>query len=248
MTTAVEPYVLTIEDEQLPVLANSDDVERSLLGRLAVAASIPTRVLLRDPSDTEGHRLETDVAVVLQIGDDVEGHAFSLRFPNAGAAREFEKRILTAGLLTGVIAAGVVGVGIGPSVQRATAPATANAPVAWTVSRDMDKALATSVTATARDLDRELAAPAAATRDLDKSLAVSGAPASSTRDLDRELAAPAAATRDLDKSLAVSGAPASSTRDLDRELAAPAAATRDMDKELASSARTAGFGQSQTAE
>ena len=144
MSTAISRYVLAIEDEQYPVIAESDKAERFLETRMAESDSAPARVSLRDAGDTEGHQLSTVVAIDLQIGDDVEAHTFSLRFPSSEAARDFEKRFLTTGLLIGVVAAGAVGIGVGQGLQQVTTT-TSVAPITQAAPRDMDKELAPAV-------------------------------------------------------------------------------------------------------
>ncbi len=150
MATIVE-YVVTLEDAQYVLVEGSEEAGRLLQDRLAGSDSIPARMMLRESGDTEGHAVSgSSVAIRVQLGDDVEAHAFSLRFPTAEAARNFEKRLLTAGVLVTVVAAGAVGVGVGqalqqpasqanavPIVEPAPAPAAAGVP-----TRDMDKDLA----------------------------------------------------------------------------------------------------------
>ncbi len=187
MGTAVNTYVLTIEDEQYPVTPGNPDAERLLQSRLAEAQDLPARVSLRDGGDTEGHQLAEVVAIDLGIGDDVEGHAFTLRFPSAEAARDFEKRFATTGILLGVLAAGAVGIGAGQALSQAAVRTDVAPIVTTTATRDMDKNLAPVVEAAPRDMDKNLAPVVeAAPRDMDKNLApaVEAAP----RDMDKNLA------------------------------------------------------------
>src|SRR5439155_23621389 len=109
---------------------------------LADAEAVRTRVSLRDSGDTEGHSQAGNVvAITLEIEGDVEGHAFSLRFPTADAARDFEKRMLATGLLVGTIAATAVGIGVGQGIQSTVSQVSQPAPIvqAGPAARDMDK-------------------------------------------------------------------------------------------------------------
>src|SRR3990172_9043385 len=85
----------------------SADLVRSLLER---SETIQVRVVQAEDADTEGHALTPgSVFVNALIGDDVEGHTLSLRFPSPAEAVEFQKRLLTAGLLAATLAIGAVG-------------------------------------------------------------------------------------------------------------------------------------------
>jgi hypothetical protein len=200
-----DQYVIKLEDVQAAVIAESQDVERLLRARLVESKGVRTRVSLRDTGDTEGHSQSNVVAITLEIEGDVEGHAFSLRFPTADAARDFEKRMLATGLLVGTIAATAVGIGVGQGIQSTVSQLSQPAPIvqAGPATRDMDKLSAPIVQTgpATRDMDK-LSAPIAppATRDMDKlsSPIVQTGPA--TRDMDKDLSVPTP-TRDMDKDL-----------------------------------------------
>jgi hypothetical protein len=234
-----DQYVIKLEDGQAAVIAESQDVERLLRARLVESKGVRTRVSLRDTGDTEGHSQSNVVAITLEIEGDVEGHAFSLRFPTADAARDFEKRMLATGLLVGTIAATAVGIGVGQGIQSTVSQLSQPAPIvqAGPATRDMDKLSAPIVQTgpATRDMDK-LSAPIVqtgpATRDMDKLSAPIVQTGPATRDMDK-LSAPIAppATRDMDKlsSPIVQTGPA--TRDMDKDLSVPTP-TRDMDKDL----------------
>ena len=219
MSTAVDTYVLTIEDEQYPVIVESAEAERLLQSRGATADRVPARVSLRDTGDTEGHQLASFVAVDLRIDGDVEGHAFTLRFPSTEAARDFQKRLLATGAVLGVLAAGAVGLGVGQGLGQATAQSQAAPIVTTPATRDMDKELAPIAQVVPGD-----------TSSIERgytpsSLALQEA-AESSRAIARGALAPAteATPRDMDKELAPSVTVA--PRDMDKELAPPVTTTQ----------------------
>jgi hypothetical protein len=194
MSTVVDRYVIELDGDQAAVIAESEETARMLRDRLASGGPIRVRVALRDADDTEAHALTAEtVPITILLEDDVEGHALSVRFPSAGAARDFEKRLVATGLLVGVVAASAVGIGVTQGLDRTT-PAGAVAPIVQTApTRDMDKELAPIVqTAPTRDMDKELApiVQTAPTRDMDKELApaLQVDTSAATRDMDKELA------------------------------------------------------------
>ncbi|HXX61970.1 MAG TPA: hypothetical protein VEI48_11880 [Candidatus Sulfotelmatobacter sp.] len=96
-------------------------------GRIAVQVA-PT-----DTYDVSGHAAGgATVDVVLTIGDDVEGHAFSLRFPTPQDAQRMRTRLAAGGLLVAALTVASIGVGnqlaaphtaTGAAVQAAPAAA-----------------------------------------------------------------------------------------------------------------------------
>jgi len=85
----------------------SADVIRSMLER---SETIQVRLGKADESDTAGHAVAPgSVFVTAMLGDDVEGHTLSLRFPSPAEAALFQKRLLAAGLLAATLAVGAVG-------------------------------------------------------------------------------------------------------------------------------------------
>ncbi|HTS14504.1 MAG TPA: hypothetical protein VMH24_02480 [Candidatus Sulfotelmatobacter sp.] len=106
------------------------------LGRL-LAETGPGRVAVQvaptDTFDVSGHRLAVDtVDVLLTIGDDVEGHAFSLRFPTPQDAQRMRTRLAAGGLLVAALTVGSIAAGnqlaaphtvTGAAVQAAPAAA-----------------------------------------------------------------------------------------------------------------------------
>jgi hypothetical protein len=106
-------------------------------GRVAVQVG-PT-----DTPDVSGHALEgATIDVILTVGDDVEGHTFSLRFPSLEDAQRMRTRLAAGGLLIAALAVGSVAVGaqvsaahIGTGAVVQAAPA---APAVPFVSRGLN--------------------------------------------------------------------------------------------------------------
>jgi hypothetical protein len=196
-STVAEQYVINLEDGQAAVIAESEEARELLRRRLAESDKVQARVALRDTGDTEGHSAASNVvAITLDLDDDTEGHALSLRFPTAEAARDFEKRMLTTGLLVGTIAATAIGVGVGVGVQNITSQA-APAPIVQTAPtvRDMDRDISAPIVQTAptvRDTDRTITIPQTAptVRDTDRNITTPQT-APTVRDTDRDLSDPA---------------------------------------------------------
>ena len=95
-------------------------------GRVAVQVA-PT-----DTFDVSGHAAGgATIDVVLTIGDDVEGHAFSLRFPTAQDAERMRTRLAAGGLLIAALTVGSIGVATQVAAPHAgTGAAAQAAPVA----------------------------------------------------------------------------------------------------------------------
>ena len=72
-----------------------EDVLRSL-GKLRIVA---------EDQDVEGHGASAALDVIVYGPDDVEGHAMTLKLPHAQAARDLQRKLLTAGV-AGVIVVG----------------------------------------------------------------------------------------------------------------------------------------------
>jgi len=167
MSTAVaEQFIVELEDGREAVIAETEAAKRLLQTRLSEGDNLRARIALRGAGDVEGHAASSEtIAVILEIEGDTEGHAFSLRFPTPQEAREFERRMLTVGLLAGTIAVGAVGIGLSQSAHSAAAPvaqpapAPIAAPAPAAASRDMDKELAPIQTAPARDMDKDVGNP-----------------------------------------------------------------------------------------
>jgi len=94
-------------------------------GRLIGLAAAGALTLSIEPSklDTEGHGLSTDVAV------DVEGHALTLRLPNATDATAL-RRALAVGALTATVAFGAVAAASMHQPSDVVAPPAPVAPAA----------------------------------------------------------------------------------------------------------------------
>jgi hypothetical protein len=89
-----------------------------------------------DDDDVEGHGMRTSVQI--RIADDVEGHAFTLRLPNAEAARDLQKKLVATGALAGVIVVGATVASVGvPDLGVGAAPGAAPAPITRSVQSDI---------------------------------------------------------------------------------------------------------------
>jgi len=89
-------------------------------GRIAVQVA-PT-----DTYDVSGHAADgATVDVVLTIGDDVEGHAFSLRFPTPQDAQRMRTRLAAGGLLVAALTVASIGLGNQLATPQVGAPAQA---------------------------------------------------------------------------------------------------------------------------
>jgi hypothetical protein len=80
-------------------------IERRLRAFVAERENRPVRIA--ESKDVEGHMAAAAdsavVRIILEDEDDTEGHAISLRFPDAESARQFRTR-LAAGVLVGALA------------------------------------------------------------------------------------------------------------------------------------------------
>jgi hypothetical protein len=86
------------------------------------AGKVSVRIAPTDSSDVSGHSVsDTSIAVLLNIGDDVEGHAFTLRFPSSEDAQRLRTRLVAGGLLIAVLTVGTVSIGTELATPR---PAT----------------------------------------------------------------------------------------------------------------------------
>ncbi len=88
-----------------------------------VIAAGPLRIAL-EKAEVEGHQLSSFVQLIITGPDDTEGHALSLRLPNARAARDLERRLLATGALVGIVVVGAVtATAVVPSLTTPQAPA-----------------------------------------------------------------------------------------------------------------------------
>jgi hypothetical protein len=149
-------FVLTIDDEApqpVELVADSAwDVPTSRSVRIVPAGE-----------DTTGESLATTIDVVV-FGDDVEGQALTLRFPNPADAAQFQRKLLLAGALAGTMAAASIGASAAlhqVSVSGAGAVNPASVVTSAAYVHDTDKL----VYAAPRDTDKLVAVPP---RDTDK--------------------------------------------------------------------------------
>lgn len=73
---------------------------------------LPVQVGPTDTLDVSGHAAGgAMIDVLLTVGDDVEGHAFSLRFPSVEDAQRMRTRLAAGGLLIAALTVGSLAVG-----------------------------------------------------------------------------------------------------------------------------------------
>ena len=93
-------------------LDDGSTVEGSLEGPISpdvdeIIAAGPVHIAL-ESDEVEGHELSSLVRLTIAGPDDTEGHALSLRLPDARTARDLERRLLATGVLVGVVVVGAV--------------------------------------------------------------------------------------------------------------------------------------------
>jgi hypothetical protein len=79
-------------------------------------------VVKSDDTDVSGHAMDATLDVTISAADDVQGHAFTLRFPNAEAAQRLRLK-----LAAGVLVAATLTIG-GAAVATELGPAPAQEP------------------------------------------------------------------------------------------------------------------------
>ncbi len=96
----------------------AEDAQRILDALKGDAGGRVNLSLRADDSDVEGHsKVRTLVSVIATpSGDDVEGHAISLRFPSATDADLFRRRLLATGAITGALLIGGAGIALHPTI------------------------------------------------------------------------------------------------------------------------------------
>ena len=83
--------------------------EGSIRSKLGQGGPISVRLRIPPDTDVEGHSLGDTAVLVLASTDDndVEGHAISIHFPDAGQARHFRNELIAAGALTATLTLGI---------------------------------------------------------------------------------------------------------------------------------------------
>jgi hypothetical protein len=146
-------YALQLPDGSGPVPiglldAAAADKIRALLER---SETVEVRLSAASDDDTAGHEMSAgSVVVQATFGDDVEGHAFSLRFTNAAGAADFQKKLIATGAMAATIAAAAVGAGIlaqsvpaNPAGDVAPVFAAPDRPADWDAAHHMGVASGT---------------------------------------------------------------------------------------------------------
>ncbi len=158
----------------------SEQTVRDLLRRAGAAT---VRIEPFEEDDTAGHGASAALEVVVRIEDDTEGHAMSLRFPTAGEARDFQRRLLATGVIAATIVTGAAAIqmtGAG-SAQQAGAPAAGPA-----ITRPAP-AMAPGMAGEVKGGD--VVAPAVTTPTFDRGAAAKQGPTVTTPTFDRGAAA-----------------------------------------------------------
>jgi hypothetical protein len=127
-------FELSIEPGWTAIAEPLDGSTTETIRRLvadARPAPLSVQVAPTDAPDVGGHAIAGSmIDVLLTVGDDVEGHAFSLRFPSTEDAQLLRTRLAAGGLLIAVLAVGSVSIGAqqgqthtvtGPAAQEAGA-------------------------------------------------------------------------------------------------------------------------------
>jgi len=127
-------YQLELDPGWVALAEPLDADSTEALGRLftkATAGRVAVHVAPTDTFDVSGHAAAgATIDVVLTIGDDVEGHAFSLRFPTPQDAQRMRTRLAAGGLLVAALTVASIGVGSQLAAPQVGAPAQAAAPAA----------------------------------------------------------------------------------------------------------------------
>jgi hypothetical protein len=122
MSTQEMIFTIQLDDGSLAE-ARVWDAKSAEAMRKAVKSPKPLRVKAAAPADTAGHALANDtLAVSITLEGDVEGHTMTLRLPSAQEAREFQKRLLIAGVLAASIVAGAAGANLAMQQQVQAVP------------------------------------------------------------------------------------------------------------------------------
>lgn len=106
------------------------DAARALRRLLTDAGPGPLTVQVgpTDTQDVSGHAAQgATIDVLISVGDDVEGHAFSLHFPSQEEAQRMRLRLAAGGLLIAALTVGSIGVASQAPVAQTVAPPAAQA-------------------------------------------------------------------------------------------------------------------------
>ena len=122
---------------------------------------LAVRVGSTDTQDVSGHFAQgASIDVLISVGDDVEGHAFSLHFPSQEEAQQLRLRLAAGGLLIAALTVGSIGVASQAPVAQTIAPPAVQtvpqAPAAPLVNRGLNADIRSG------DIVQEEAAPAPA--------------------------------------------------------------------------------------
>jgi len=121
---------------------------------------VAVQVASGDTPDVAGHiALGATMDVVLTVGDDVAGHAFTLHFPSPGDAARMRTRLAAGGLLVAALTVGSIGLATQVAAPQA---ATGAAIQAVTVAAPAPAFISPALKADLRDGDitREETVPA----------------------------------------------------------------------------------------
>ena len=156
-------YQLELDPGWIAVAEPLDAASTETLSRRfsdATPGRVAVQVAPTDTFDVSGHAAGgATIDVVLTIGDDVEGHAFSLRFPTPQDAERMRTRLAAGGLLVAALTVASIGVGSQLAAPQVGAPAHAAAPA---VEAPLTVSPAWKADLRYPDRDQEAGAPAQA--------------------------------------------------------------------------------------
>ncbi len=110
-----------------------------------------------DDKDVAGHATSDLLELQLWDDGDTEGHALTLRLPNAEAARDLQKKLLATGALVGVIAVGAGVAQVAPTLNISSpdaGAATVQRSVTWDESHSSLRAAPSVAGTRAADWDQ----------------------------------------------------------------------------------------------
>lgn len=114
-----------------PLDADATNTMRRLLFE-GLPGPLSVQIAPIDDQDVSGHAADgATIDVLLTVGDDVQGHAFSLHFPSPDDAQRMRTRLAAGGLLIAALTVGSVAVATQvPMPHTVVAPVVQAAPLA----------------------------------------------------------------------------------------------------------------------
>jgi len=113
--------VIRLDDRMIVARLGPEDEDRL---RALIASGRTDLTIEPSNLDTEGHGIANEIAV------DVEGHALTLRLPNAADAAAIRKALAIGALTAAVAVGGIAAANMAPPAQAPAAPNVVQAPQA----------------------------------------------------------------------------------------------------------------------